>query len=200
MGKKYDSLNHLVALGINVHDFELKHNLQELQEYEKRNASFSIRFDREEHYHQLPFYTYDRSSFTNEETKNAYLSNIAEEAFLLHCDMLCSNGHRYDHQQICNFVIRIEQDHTFTLEWSTQKVPLRNMYEYPTSCLTGQIEDNLKNMNWVNAKENPISEELLESILLWAMKVNVIGSSLEGTLYPIEVGIRKEKIACWQLD
>lgn len=200
MGKKYDCLNKLQEAGINVHSYENIENAEQLFAYADANPSFSIRFDRENNHHQLPFYTFDKNSFQTEEEKRVGLYKIAREAKKLGCTMVCSNGHQYDDIQMCNFVFQVDTDFSFTLEWSTKKVPLRNMYEYKTSCLKGNIGEDLKEMVWINKADNPIDEKAIENILTWAMKLNIFGKAIEGTLYPEKVGILKENIVCWQLD
>lgn len=200
MGKKYDSLNQLVQRNINVHEFQKVEEEKELIAYAKKNEAFSIRFDREKNYHQLPFYTYEKSRFQSEEESLAYLSKIASQAKDMNCSMLCSNGHQYDDIEICNFVIKIEANNFFTLEWSTKKVPLRNMYEYPTSYVRGRLEEDLKSMHFHNLQANPIEEELLEKIIVWATGLKMMNVSIEGTLYPKKVGIQHEEIVCWQID
>lgn len=199
MGKKYDSLNHLKEAGINVHEYESLSSLEELERYAQQNHSFSIRFDRDTNYHQLPFYTYDEETFSLEERKK-YFEKIVEEAKNLDCTMLVSNGHQYDVIERCNFVIRIEGDLSFTLEYGTTKVPLRNMYEYPTSVISGTLSEEIKNMNWINKEKNNLTEEELEEILAWAMSIQVKEHTVEGTLYEKPVGIQKQKIVCWQID
>ncbi len=199
MGKKYDSLNRLREAGINVHEYQSLSSLEELEEYAHQNLSFSIRFDRDTNYHQLPFYTYDEINFSLEE-REAYLKRIAEEAASLDCTMLVSNGHQYDAIERCNFVMRIESDSSFLLEYGTTKVPLRNMYEYPTSIIRGTLSDEVKNMDWINKEKNDLTVKEVEEILSWVMRLQIKNKTIEGTLYEKPVGVKKEKIVCWQID
>lgn len=200
MGAKYQNLNRLYQSGINVHEFQSLETVEELMEYETNNAMFSIRFDRNKDYHQLPFYKYDRSSFKSKKEKEQFFVKIVEEAKSKKCTLLCSNGYQYDSIQICNFVIIFLAKEEFILEWSTKEVALREMYAYPTTILKGNIKEDLKDMEWINKKENKLGMKEIEKILFWALSLNVVGKSIEATLYDKNVGMLQQEIACWQID
>ncbi len=118
----------------------------------------------------------------------------------MNCTLLCSNGLQYDNIQICNFVIYFTDKENFVLEWSTKKVALRNMYEYPTTILKGNIKDDIKDMECIQPKENRLDKKDIEKILVWALSLKRINKSIEGTLYPKKVGMLKQEIVCWQID
>jgi len=61
MGAKTKNLKVMLKKEINVHEFTNAKDLEELLEYAKDNPKFSIRFDRDTNYKQLPFYTYKNS-------------------------------------------------------------------------------------------------------------------------------------------
>lgn len=161
---------------------------------------FSIRFDRNKDYQQLPFYKYNRNNFKSRKEKERFFMDIVEEAKQKKCTLLCSNGYQYDSIQICNFVIIFPTKQEFILEWSTKEVALREMYAFPTTILKGNIKEDLKDMEWTNEKENKISKKEIEKILFWALSLNVVGKSIEATLYEKKVGMLKQEIACWQID
>ena len=200
MGAKYKSLKHLAETGVNVHEFVQLETLEELLAYADENSSFTIRFDRDKDYHQLPFYTYDNDSFQTDEERISFFRKVAEEAIEKKCTLLCSNGRQYDKIQICNFVMKVNSQMDFLLEWCTKRVALRDMYQYETSCLKGNIKDDLKDMEWSNKNSNRISDREIESILMWAFSLQILNHSIEGTLYLEKVGIYHQEIVCWQID
>lgn len=200
MGAKTKNLKVMLKKEINVHEFTNAKDLEELLEYAKDNPKFSIRFDRDTNYKQLPFYTYKKGDFNSKEEELAFFTKIAKEAKKMNCTLLCSNGLQYDNIQICNFVICFTEKENFVLEWSTKKVALRNMYEYPTTILKGNIKDDIKDMECIQPKENRLDKKDIEKILVWALSLKRINKSIEGTLYPKKVGMLKQEIVCWQID
>ncbi len=200
MGAKYQNLNSLFKSGINTHEFASLETIEELLDYEKKNSMFSIRFDRSRNYQQLPFYKYNRKDFSSKNEKLEFFTRIIEEAKDKKCTLLCSNGYQYDSIQICNFVMRINSKRDFILEWSTKEVALREMYEYPTTILKGNIMDDIKDMEWTNKKDNKLNTKEIEKILAWSFSLNVIDKSIEATLYQKKVGMLKQEIVCWQID
>jgi len=200
MGAKTKNLKVMLKKEINVHEFTNAKDLEELLEYAKDNPKFSIRFDRDTNYKQLPFYTYKKGDFNSKEEELAFFTKIAKEAKKMNCTLLCSNGLQYDNIQICNFVICFTDKENFVLEWSTKKVALRNMYEYPTTILKGNIKDDIKDMECIQPKENRLDKKDIEKILVWALSLKRINKSIEGTLYPKKVGMLKQEIVCWQID
>ncbi len=200
MGAKYQNLSRLSKMGINTHKFASLKTVEELVEYEKENPMFSIRFDRNKDYRQLPFYKYNREDFKSKKQKMDFFESIVKEANEKKCSLLCSNGYQYDSIQICNFVIIFPSKQEFILEWSTKDVALREMYEYPTTVLKGNIKDDLKDMEWTNRQKNKIGTKEIEKILLWAFSLNMINKSIEATLYSKKVGILEQEIVCWQID
>ncbi len=200
MGAKTKNLKSMYKKGINVHEFTNVKGLEELLEYAKSNPKFSIRFDRDIDYQQLPFYTYQKVDFSNNQEELDFFTKIVKEAKKLDCTLLCSNGLQYDNVQICNFVIRFTTKEDFVMEWSTKKVALRKMYEYPTTILKGNIQEEIKDMEWINKKENKLDTREIEKILVWALSLKKINKSIEGTLYPKKVGMLSQEIVCWQID
>lgn len=200
MGMKYKTLKQLVDKKINVHSFENISELDELLKYADENEKFSMRFDRDKDYYQLPFYKFNNEVFENDEVKIEYLTNIMDEAKRLNCTILCANGYLYDDVQICNFVIKIDRKANFILEYSTKKVPLREMYEYKTTTIKGNIKDSLHEMEWIGKNENKLDDRSIEKMINWAFKLNVTDKNIEATLYPTKVGMLKETIVCWQID
>lgn len=200
MGAKYKSLVKLYGKKINTHEFYQFTTLGELMDYSLNNSMFSIRFDRDINFYQLPFYKFNQKDFNSKKEIESYFQKIVDEANNLNCTLLCSNGYFYDDIQICNFVIKIEDNYDFILEWSNKKVSVREMYQYKTSILKGNIKDNLKEMEWISRNSNDIDEKYIEKIISWAINTGFINKNIEGTLYPKKVGILKEEIVCWQVD
>jgi len=200
MGMKFKNLKELCDKKINVHSFECINELNDLIKYANSNEKFSIRFDRDKNYNQLPFYVYSKYNFETEHDRNDYLKNIMEEAKKLGCSLLCSNGYLCDDIQICNFVIKIDDKHNFILEFCTEKVPLREIYKYKTTIIKGNVGDSLKDMEFIRKDFNMIDERNIEKIISWAFNLNIINKNIEATLYEEKVGMLKEEIACWQID
>jgi hypothetical protein len=200
MGAKYKNLVKLYDGKINVHEFKEVINIKELLAYSLDNSKFSVRFDRDSDYHKLPFYKFDKSDFDNERDIEVYFNEIILEAIKLNCTLLCSNGYLYDDIQICNFVIKIDNSYDFILEWSTKKVALREMYQYQTTVLKGNLKSDLKYMEWTFKDENKIDDKDIEKILNWAFNMSITNKNIEGTLYPTKVGMLNSEIVCWQID
>lgn len=200
MGMKYKNLKELSNKKINVHSFASISKLEELIRYADENEMFSMRFDRDKDYYQLPFYKYSKSDFSSREERDKYFKAIIEEAESMNCSILCANGYMYDNVQICNFVIKIDNKYNFILEFCNEKVSLREMYEYKTTILKGNIKDDLKDMEWIRKSTNVIDDKLIEKILNWAIRLNIFNKNIEATLYKEKVGILNDYIACWQID
>lgn len=192
MGKKTENLKELLQQGWNVHSFEELKSEQELRMYLKKYPICSIRFDRNTEIEQLPFYVFDG------EIKEETIQKILEEASLLHCTLLASNGHQYDPIQICNFVGILLEEDSFLLEISTKPVPLRNMYEWDTTTIRGSFLEPPRTYQKEKAEQNPITNDQLEQILTYLMRLNLKHFYIEGTLYQKKVGIKQEPIVIWQ--
>ena len=200
MGIKLKSLNDLLNKGVNVHYFESINELSDLIKYADNNDKFSMRFDRDKDYYHLPFYKYKKEDFSDINKRNKYFEEIIKEAKELNCSLLCANGYLYDEIQICNFVIKIDSKSSFVLEFSTKQVSLREMYEYETTIIKGNIKDSLKDMEWIKKSSNIIDDRNIEKIISWSFKLNIVNKNIEATLYKEKVGMLKEDIACWQID
>jgi len=200
MGVKYRNLKDLHERKINTHEFYLYKTAAELLSYSKINDKFSIRFDSDSNYHSRPFRKYNIKNFNSLEERVKFFDDLEKEAKKEKCEMLVSNGYLYDEIQICNFVIKIDRHHDFVLEWSTEETSLREMYNYPTSVLKGNINDSLKDMEWINKDFNQIDNKNIEEILSWSFNLECYNKNIEGTLYPINIGMYKQKIVCWQTD
>lgn len=200
MGAKYQNLKHLYEVGVNTHEFASLETVEELLDYASKNPMFSIRFDRNRNYQQLPFYKYNKKDYPNKKSRVDFFEEIVSRAKEEKCTLLCSNGYQYDSIQVCNFVIKMNSKSDFLLEWSTKEVSLREMYEYPTTVLKGNIKDDIKDMEWTNKKENKLDSKEIEKILVWAYSLNIINKSIEATLYQKKVGMLHQEIVCWQID
>ena len=194
MGVKYENLNKIKSLGINVHEYKLIDNLNDLLEYSKVNNKFSIRFDSRDVQHGLPFYTYD-----NEKDSINIFDNIIEQMNKLDCKLLVSNGYSYDKNIKFNFVIDIKENNDFILEICSKKVPLRNMYDNNiTTTFTGNLFDDYKEYKIINKEDNIYTKEDILKVLDIIIN-NISIKYMEGTLYDINVGILNKDIAIWQV-
>lgn len=190
MGKKTENLKNLVEQKINTHEFQEINNIEDLLNYVKNNPKMSIRFDRNQNYEDLPFYVID-------DYQEEQLGKIVKEAKKLNCTMLCSNGHKYDNDQLFNFVGRIT-DNSFSLEICNKKIPLRHIYKEKTTVIKGLLTDSVKNMKFEQKEANPITNKQLETIITFLMNIDKPNMYIEATFYPYQVGWKKEQIVVWQ--
>ena len=54
--------------------------------------------------------------------------------------------------------------------------------------------------DWINKEKNDLTVKEVEEILSWVMRLQIKNKTIEGTLYEKPVGVKKEKIVCWQID
>lgn len=192
MGYKTDNLNKLVSSKINVHEYKEIFSIEELLNYSNQNDKFSIRFDKRTITHNLPFYVYDKK---DKKDKQTFFSSIIKQMKEMNCTLLCSNGYKDDEYLKFNFVIEIDDKYNFILEICSKKVPLREMYQYKTSIIKGNLfEDN--KYNYINKDDNDYQKEDINEIIDWM--INKKYKYVEGTLYTKKVGILNEKIIIWQ--
>lgn len=191
MGYKAKNLVELQKKGINIHYFKEISSLSALFSFAKKNKLFSIRFDSAPLIHGLPFYKIT-------EYNENILTDIFNKAVETNCTLLCSNGLQYDDLLICNFVGEIHSGN-FILELSSKKIPLREMYNYPTTIIKGNIYDNIKDMAFINKDKNKISNNDIEAIVTYLFSFNINNVTIEGTLYKESVGLLNKNIVCWQI-
>lgn len=189
MGLKTNNLKKILNEGINVFEFKEISSLEELINYSKINNKFTIRFDRNNNIHGLPFYKYDN---------DLDLNKIYEEALSKNCTLLLSNGYKYDDDLLFNFVIEIENDNSFILELCDKKIPLRDMYSNTTTIIKGNLFSD--DYEYINKDSNKYTENDIKKIIDFILRKNIKYHYLEGTLYSIEVGILYKNIAIWQTD
>lgn len=191
MGKKTNCLKNLMELGINVHEYQEVFKRDELVNYINLHPIMSIRFDDDAGTTDLPFFVVDE----NHPISILEISNLANA---YNCSMLCSNGHQYDQDQICNFVGMVLRDGSFELEYSTKKIPLRQMYREATTVVTGSFGDYFQ-YHFMNKEKNILSKKQLEDILVYLFQMDCYQKRIEGTLYPYPVGVYQKTIVIWQV-
>ena len=196
MGVKKNNLDKIVQMNINVHEYKLIDNINDLIEYGNINNKFSIRFDSIDGRHGLPFYTYDSNRDTNREE---LFNNIIEQMNILDCKLLVSNGYMYDNNIKFNFVIDIKENNDFILEICSKKIPLRNMYDNNiTTIITGNLFDEYKDYKITNQEYNTYTKNDIEKILDIIIN-NISIKYAEGTIYDTNVGIFNKDIVMWQI-
>lgn len=189
MGLKTDNLKKILNEGINVFEFKEVSSFEELIEYVKKNNKFTIRFDRDNNIHGLPFYKYD---------DDLNLNKIYEEALNKNCTLLLSNGYKYDDDLLFNFVIEIDDDNNFILELCDKKIPLRDMYSNTTTIIKGNLFSDA--YEYINRDSNKYTKKDIKNIIDFVVKKNIKYHYLEGTLYSMEVGVLYKNIIIWQTD
>lgn len=197
---KQRSLEWLLKMGLNIHDFKVCSTLQDLEDYAKSNSMFTIRFDRCKDIRDLPFYIVENTE------QLSRLPEIADLASEMNCTMICSNGKQYDKDQICNFVYeRLGDD--FILEVSFEKKPLRAMYNENLISIRGKVYDDFKEFKIFGQKRQYVSSGTVNRILE-EMSIAVKKSEAqwkddfryECTMYPINVGILQSRFIYWQAN
>ena len=186
MGRKTKCLDELVSEKLNVFEYKEIKKYDDLIEYSKSNEIFTIRFDSEKVIHNLPFYKYNN---------DLDLKKIFDEATSIGCTLLCSNGYKYDKDLIFNFVIDIDSNNDYILELSSQKVPLREMYKNKTTIIKGNIFDDGYH---VYQKNDEFSIRDINTIIDFVINNEIKYKYIEGTMYPINVGIYNKKMIIWQ--
>ncbi len=195
MGIKARNLEDLIKNNINVHPFKEITNLQSLISYSLANDKFSIRFDYETKKYNLPFYTYDRNQIGD---SNTYFQNIIDEMHKYDCTLICSDGLKYDDVMKFNFVIEIDQDYNFIIELSDKKVPLRQMYNFKTTIVKGNIFHSYKEFEFINKSQNVYTEKDIMNIIEWCIAKKFKYHYIEGTIYNKKVGLLNDYIVIWQ--
>lgn len=194
MGVKKNNLDKIVQMNLNVHEYKLIDNIDDLIEYSNFNNKFSIRFDSTDGRHGLPFYTYDNTK----DNKDKF-NSIIEQMNILDCKLLVSNGYMYDNNIKFNFVIDIKENNDFILELCSKKIPLRNMYDNNcTTIITGNLFDDYKDFTITNGEYNTYSKNDIEKVLDIIIK-NMSIKYIEGTIYDVNVGILNKDIVIWQI-
>ncbi len=194
MGVKKNNLDKIVQMNLNVHEYKLIDNIDDLIEYSNFNNKFSIRFDSTDGRHGLPFYTYDNTK----DNKDKF-NSIIEQMNILDCKLLVSNGYMYDNNIKFNFVIDIKENNDFILELCSKKIPLRNMYDNNcTTIITGNLFDDYKDFTITNGEYNTYSKNDIEKVLDIIIN-NMSIKYIEGTIYDVNVGILNKDIVIWQI-
>lgn len=189
MGLKTNNLKKILNEGINVFEFKEVSSLKELIDYSKINNKFTIRFDRNNNIHGLPFYKFDN---------NLDLDNIYNEALNKNCTLLLSNGYKYDDDLLFNFVIEIDNNNNFILELCDKKITLRDMYSNTTTIIKGNLFN--KKFEYINKDSNKYTEKDIKKIVDFILSKNIKYHYLEGTLYDKNVGVLNKDIIIWQTN
>lgn len=190
---KAENLKQLLRTGNNVHEFQVIEDVKQLIEYSHKNPCFTIRFDRDYNYYNLPFMAFDHTLEVVE------AEGILAKAKNMGCTLVCSNGKKYDPIQICNFVYSVRNGQ-FILEVNFDKVPLRQMYNENLITISGHIFHPRSMFSIRGQKRNLLSGVILEKILGEMIRHPQTKFTYEGTLYPFPVGVLNQQIVCWQMN
>ena len=199
MGKKTDCLTLLKEKHINVHEFREIFEYQDLLDFVHCHQLVTIRFDRYDHLEELPFYIIRVNEYEPLKLQEK-LQNICTEAKRMKCSLLCSNGLRYDDVMLFNFVGRLLKNNQFEIEFSTRKVPLRKMYQYPTRVVCGNLADRYKDYEFYGDDSHVISRKDLELVLAFMQQIGYTNQLIEGSCYEVPVGVYHKRIVCWQIQ
>ena len=193
MFEKIQSLNNIVSLGLNVHQFYIPRTYEEYIAIVSRLGKCTIRTDHEVIENDLPFYV-----ITSEERED--LDLIWDEAQSNQYQLIISNGIKYDPIQKYNMVVKLQSNGDFTFEVSDLKIPLRHMYRYPWSLLScvGNLTENVNLWHMFN-KRYGIDKLIIQRDLLALYNYGLFDKWLEVTKYLVPVGMKNENIIFWQI-
>ena len=188
--KKILSLESLEKQGLNTFAFFLPRNYNELRRLVQRLGEVTIRFDGKDFDSDcLPFYVCRASD------NDSKLEAISREAVLKNCYLIVSSAIIHDPKIKFNLVACIGKDGSFIAEAGTEKVPLRQMYSYPTLVVTGNVDDCIR--DWNCNRYYGIDLRLLRSVL---QNLPVRDRWVECTYYREPVGLLKDNLVYWQVN
>lgn len=188
---KAEILRDLLARKFNVFDFKACESLRDLAVYNSEHNEYTIRFDRNYNYYDLPFYIVDCRLSPSEMVA---IRNLAND---LNCTLLCSDGHAYDKIQICNFVFIHDKD-DFILELNFDKMPLRKMYNENLISIRGNLMQSFNTFEVSGKNRRFISQTFIDRLL--SRMLDKPSGRYECTLYPEPVGVLGENIIYWQVE
>ncbi len=194
MGIKAKNLQKLLDDKVNVHRYVEINQYDDLLKYSENHPHFSIRFDRDLKEKGLPFYVYDEEEHLHD--RELFLKKICQEMKELDCSLICSDGHQFDQNLKFNFVIDIDKEYNFILELSSNKVPLRLMYQYKTTIIRGNLLSNKYDYFLNDNKEYNVED--IEYLLFYLLDKKY--KYVEGTMYNKKVGMLNDYIVIWQTD
>lgn len=188
---KAEVLQDLLARKFNVFDFKVCKSLRDLSLYNRDHSLYTIRFDRNYKYYDLPFYIVDGKLTIPE---MCAVSHLADD---LDCTMICSDGHAFDEIQICNFVFIRDRD-DFILELNFDKIPLRKMYNDNLISVQGNLNQVYNEFSIRGKNRRYISRRFIEDLI--GKMLDKPSGRYECTLYPKPVGKLSENIIYWQVE
>ena len=195
MFDKIESLNNIVKLNLNVHQFYIPETYEEYRSLIDKFGFCTIRTDHKFKSEDLPFYIFNKQKDSEED-----LDLIWDEAQGKQYKLIISDGIKYDNIQKYNMVMKIQNNGDFIFEASDLKIPLRHMYRYPSKLLscTGNLSDGIHLWHIFN-KRYGIDKLIIKRDLLTLYNCGLFDNWLEVTKYPIPVGMKNENLVFWQI-
>lgn len=198
--RKVDGLKNLMRMGLNVHDNVITNNIVEAMDAVRKFGRFTVRTDININTTegwgngtQLPFIMQKRET-ENTDLIQEQLRDLIYRGYML----IITDGIKHDEIQDYNAVATIYKNGDYKVEVSTKKVPLRKMYSYDGIFIAeGNTCDNVWNTRFygnVDYDRKSIIKDMQE---LYTKEI--YGRAIEFTKYPIDVGIRKERLVFWQI-
>lgn len=184
MFKKFESLQEIKSIG-NCFDYKLI-NPENLDDVITKEP-VTVRFDREEHIEDLPFYVF-------RDGIDCYSADsICKEAKKLGCWLLRSNGLKELDYQVMNFVYNLNlATGEYLIEYSKEKVTLREMYKNTTYYVRGNL--------WTDEVHSGSVRNLdIKYILDLMFSLNISNKYVEATLFSKPVGIKNKPYVIWQM-
>jgi len=195
MFDKIESLNNIVKLNLNVHQFFIPKTYEEYRDLVNKFGLCTIRTDHKYISEDLPFYIFNKQKDGEEE-----LNLIWDESQGKQYKLIISNGIKYDNIQKYNMVMKIQKNGDFIFEASDLKIPLRHMYRNPSSLLscTGNLSEGIHLWHMFKGRYG-IDKLIIRRDLLTLYNSGLFDKWLEVTKYPIPVGMKNEHIVFWQI-
>lgn len=193
MYNKIKSLNKIVDMGLNVHQFFIPDSYEEYKGLVNQLEFCTIRTDHKTKTEDLPFYI-----FNNKKDNIDKLNSIWNDSLQNEYKLIISNGIQYDNIQEYNMVVKLQKNGDFVFEASELKVPLRHMYRYPLLSCSGNLSDEVSEWKVYNARFG-VDKTTIKNDLLSLYTYQIFDKWLEITKYPVQVGIKNNNIIFWQI-
>lgn len=177
--------------GLNIFDYKVMTTATDLVLYHRLHKNFTIRFTKVDDCKNLPFYV------VNESVDSDKVAHIGFEAEYLHCAMIVSDGIKYENNQVLNFVFCKKPNGDFIIEYHIGSEPLRQMYNYPTTVIKGNLYTQKEDWTFRGSQRIIIGFSDLEYLLNYIDKVDIYNKYVECTLYDCKVGINLERVITW---
>jgi len=196
--KKVMSILKLQQLGLNMHNTVITKDLDyAMATILDWKGIFSLRTDSTFRTEDLPFiFSTEEILSKNDERYKAFLQEV--EGFLEkgYC-LIIADGIKHDPIQSYNAVLNIKPNGDFKIEISTEKIPLRKMYNGNTYYLKGNITEKIRYLE--TSGKQCYDKNLILRDVSELYKHKIFNKDIEFTKYPINLGMKNDEFVFWQI-